>query len=314
VNLRFCVFSYNRGRFLHNCVQSIEQCAPGQVLTVYDDGSDDAETLKVLAALNERHTVVLPRRAAGSAKHGGLYANMQRALDEQPAGSIVCFVQDDMQLVRHLGSDELDAIQAHFAAAHPAGLLHPAFLKGSNREADRVDIRYDPAAAGYFCDRHGRSAGAYYSDILIASVDQLRQINWRFGQRESDNEQLARTCLPQMQHLLHPFVAWLPAVPAWRGRTRTLGLRLAQRLGRCGFHPLGILGETQRAAFLQRDPAVLPVAEDFLAVLPAAQDRADADADAGPVPEPWQYHPLQGRRLLKLLDSLERGLRKRWFY
>jgi hypothetical protein len=41
VSLRFCVFSYNRGRFLQNCVRSIELCAPGQPITVYDDGSDD---------------------------------------------------------------------------------------------------------------------------------------------------------------------------------------------------------------------------------------------------------------------------------
>lgn len=302
MSLRFCVFSYNRGRFLQNCVSSIELCAPGQPITVYDDGSDDGRTQQVLAAISERHSVVQPSRAAGSGKHGGLYANMQRALDEQPAGSIICCIQDDMQLVRPLHAAEFEAIRQHFAAARPAALLHPAFLKGSNRAADLVDIRYDAGAGGYFCDRHGRSAGTHYSDILLASADQLRAIGWRFGQRESDNEQRARATLPPMLHLLHPFVAWLPAVPAWRGRTQTLGLRLAQRFNQCGFHPLDILTESQCSALLQRDPAVLPVAEDFLTVA------------EGTVPEPWHYHPLQGQRLLKLLDSVERSLRKAWPY
>jgi hypothetical protein len=298
VSLRFCVFSYNRGRFLQNCVRSIELCAPAQPITVYDDGSDDVQTQQVLAAISERHRVVLPSHVAGSGKHGGLYANMQRALDEQPPSATVCFIQDDMQLVRRLDAAELADIQAHFAAARPAGLLHPAFLKGSNRVADRRDIRYDIAARGYYCDRHGRSAGTHYSDILLASADQLREIGWRFCPRESANEQQARTALPQMLHLLHPFVAWLPAVPAWRGRTQTLGLRLAQRLNQCGFHPLDILTELQRAALLQRNPAVLPVAEDFLTTA------------GGAVPEPWHYHPLQGQRLLKVLDSVERRIRK----
>ncbi len=300
MSLRFCIFSYNRGQFLENCVHSIEQCAPGQPITVYDDDSDDPATRQALAAIKQRHRLVTPPQAPGFGKHGGLYANMQRALDDQPAGAIICFIQDDMQLVRRLDDAELAAIRAHFDAARPAPLLHPAFFKGANRAADLADARFDAAAGGYFCDRHGRSVGAHYSDILIASADQLREIDWRFGRRESDHEQLARARLPQMLHLLNPFVAWLPAVPAWRGRTRTLGLGLAQRLNRCGFHPLGILTETQRARLVQRDPAILPVAEDFLA---AAKD---------PLPAPWQYHPLQGRRLLKLMDSVERRLRRPW--
>lgn len=299
MSLQFCIFSYNRGQFLENCVRSIEQCAPGQPISVYDDDSDDPDTRQVLATIRQRHTLVTPSQAPGFGKHGGLYGNMQQALDDQPPGTIICFLQDDMQLVRKLENAELAAIRAHFDSARPASLLHPAFLKGANRAADLADIRFDAAAGGYYCDRHQRSAGSHYSDILIASVDQLRETGWRFGGRESDNEQLARSRLPQMLYLLNPFVAWLPAVPAWRGRTRTLGLRLAQRRNRCGFHPLGILSETERARLLQRAPAVLPVAEDFLV------------AANGPVPEPWQYHPLQGRRLLKLMDSVERRLRRR---
>ncbi len=264
MSLQFCVFSYKRGRFLQNCVASIERCAAGYPVTVYDDGSDDLDTRQVLALIGERHTVVQPSRAVGNNKHGGLYANMQRALDAHAAGTIVCFIQDDMQLVRRLDAAEVESIRTHFAAQRPAALLHPAFLKGSNRAADLVEVHYDATAGGYRCARHRRSAGAHYSDILLASVDQLRELGWRFLPRESDNEQQARALLPPMLHLLHPFVAWLPAVPAWRGRTQTLGLRLAQRWNHCGFHPLNMLTETQRSMLMQRDPAVLPVAEDFL--------------------------------------------------
>ena len=49
--LQFCVFSFNRGRFLEHCVRSIERCAPTAAVHIYDDASDDPDTLAALARL-----------------------------------------------------------------------------------------------------------------------------------------------------------------------------------------------------------------------------------------------------------------------
>jgi len=297
--MQFCVFSYNRGRFLEHCVQSIERCAPHCSLTVYDDDSDDPHTREVLERIGQRHRVV-PFRGRRAGKHGGLYANMQAALDDQEAGALVCFIQDDMQLVRRLDEAETTACAEHFRSSATPALLQPAFLKARETRGNKGAVRFDEGDDCYYCERWESSAGAHYSDILIASVDVLRSIGWRFGPREAANETEARRHFPPLRYLRHPFMAWLPGVPAWRGRVQTFGLRLGQKLSHCGFHPLEILTEDERQAFLMRDPSRLPVAEDWLRC-------------TGPTPpSPWAYHPLQDRRWLARLDSVERRLRS-WF-
>jgi glycosyltransferase involved in cell wall biosynthesis len=300
MKLHFCIFAYNRGRFLANCVRSIELCAPGSSVTIYDDNSDDPATLEVLAELALRYPNSRPLVAGRQSKHGGLYANMQRALDEQAPGSIVCFMQDDMQLVRKLEQAEIDGLNAHFSRTENPSLLQPAFLKGGERSWMQEAFRFDESANGYLCERHERSAGLHYSDICIASVDQLRALDWQFKPREKDNEMTARTVLPKLLYVRNPFLAWLPSVPAWRGRMRTLGLRLGERLKQCGFHPLRLMSEDECTAFLGRDPAILPIAEDFLV------------PEHGDIPQPWVYHPLQDSRWLKHLDSTERRIRGLW--
>ncbi len=294
-----CVFSFNRGEFLRNCVASIERCLPGCSLTVFDDNSDDPVTRDVLAAIADRHTVVRPDAAdAASSKHGGLYANMQAAFERQRPGSIVCFLQDDMQVVRPVSAAEIASLRGHLVAAPDAGLLQPTFLKGCNRATDGPLTRTAPDSPGYHVDRLASSAGAWYSDVLIASVDKLRAVNWTFLPRESSNERQAREMLNQIVYLKNPFAAWLPLAPAYRGKTRTFALRHAERSSRSGFYPLREMSAEETKAFVDRDAAVLPYAEDFLSVT------------NGTVPEPWIYHPLQGRRLLKTLNSIELKLRR----
>jgi hypothetical protein len=291
--MQFWVFSYNRGEFLQNCVNSIAQCAPQCPVTIFDDDSTDPATLEVLAALATRHTVRRPTASAGAGKHGGLYANMQAAFAATPDADLFCFLQDDMQLVRPLLSAEIGTLGAMLEDATSPRFLQPAFMKGADRKRHAGLVRFDAATAAYLIDRHHHSAGAWYSDILVGHAGRLRQAGWHFLPGEAANEQQARQQLGQLLYLKNPFAAWLPNVPAWRGKTRTLGLRLAHRAGNCGFHPLCSLSQQQAAAFVARDPAQLPYAEDWLTL------------GEGKLPEPWRYHPLQGRRALKLLNSLE---------
>lgn len=294
----FCVFSFNRGQFLKHCVESIERCAPTSTVSIYDDASDDRETRQVLADLGSRHSVVESTADTRNGKHGGLYSNMQRAFEDQPGNGIVCFIQDDMQLVRKLSESEIELMAMQLEQRGPR-FLHPAFLKGCNRAADSEEMRYEQELGGYLCNRFGRSAGAHYSDIHISSVAQLRLTEWCFLDKEALNEQQARGTLQQMLILRNPFVAWLPNVPAWRGRTRTLALRRAERKHRSGFYPIRFMSTKEETEFLERSPHQLPVAEDYLELYQQN------------LSEPWQYHPLQNERLYKALDSVERRLRKR---
>lgn len=295
--LQFFVFSFNRGEHLLNCLRSLERCAPQCPVTIVDDNSTDPATMAVLAGLDGHHRIVRPGHSRAS-KHGGLYANMQSAFEACPADTLFCFLQDDMQLVRRLDAQDL----AHFAAVLDGSplpcLLQPAFMKGSDRRRHQGLIRYRSDSDAYCIDRLRHSAGAWYSDILLGSAGRLRQAGWQFLPSEAANEQQARRNLGQLLYLKNPFVAWLPNVPAWRGKQQTLGLRLAHRSGNCGLHPLRCLDAPQTAEFLTREPEKLPYAEDWLELVGTS------------LPKPWAYHPLQGRRLLKWLNSLELKLRR----
>lgn len=294
----FAIFSYNRGEFLENCVTSIERCAPGCGITVFDDHSDDEATQRALEAVGARHDVVRPPAAADAGKHGGLYANMQAALERFDADDEVCFLQDDMQLVRELGTADFDGFARYFDDHEGAAFIQPAFFKGCNRDSDTALTRFDPATGGYVVDRMDRSAGACYSDIHVMRPGVLRAAGWRYQNRESLNERQAREHFRQMMYLRCPFAAWLPHAPAWRGKTRTWALRRGEQLAACGLYPYRYLSDEENTRFFERSPGVLPFAEDFLRLV---------DAE---LPQPWIYHPLQGRRLLKHLNSAELKLRR----
>lgn len=111
--LQFAIFSFNRGRFLQHCVDSIERFAPECSVHVVDDGSDDPHTRRVVDTLAQRHRVTIADKA-GTTKHGGLYTNMQYALDSAKPDQPLCFLQDDAQLVRPLEAEDFDAINRFF--------------------------------------------------------------------------------------------------------------------------------------------------------------------------------------------------------
>lgn len=299
--MQFIVFSYNRAAFLENCVASIERCAPGSAITIFDDNSESERTRYILKVLSNRHEVVHGRSdESADHRHGGLYANMQRAFERLDKGSVFCFLQDDTQLVREITSEELTGIAAYFDSFPDAAFLQPAFFKGCNRHSDQPLTRFASDKGGYQVDRTARSAGAFYSDILIARKSNLLSVGWKFHNGESANEKQARRKLKQLIYLRNPFVAWLPYVPAYRHKSSTLALRLGHKLSRSGLYPIRYMLDEERAYLLGRDPSILPFAEDFLSTRGAV------------LRKPWIYHPLQGRRVLKILHSVEVALRRPW--
>lgn len=290
--MNFYIFSFNRGRFLDNCVTSVERFAPDALIFIYDDQSDDPGAIRVLDRLSRKHQVI-PNNPDVSDKHGGLHANMQAAFNAMPDDEWFCFMQDDMQVVRPVTFDDIAYVDEFFTRYPNAGFLHPGFLKGCNRERDIGLIRYDPSMGVYFRRQGKNSAGTYYSDIMISNSSRLRSRAWRFDRREAKSEKSAKASFSEMGFMLNPFVMWLPSVPAYRGKKKTFALRYAEKLQKAGFYPLIDMTVNDVTKLMRRDPAVLPVAEDFLRC-------TNPDIE-----KPWAYYPLQKRRLLKLIDRLE---------
>lgn len=288
--LHFLVFSFNRGDFLKNCVHSIQQCAPHASISIWDDNSDDSLTLQVLDELSSSCEIKQPNQQAAefSQLHGGLYGNMQSAVEALSGNPLICTIQDDMQVVRPVSEAEVSQWRDLYNDKHFSGLFQPGFIKRA-KEA----INYVPEWDGYHIDRMHRSAGAYYSDLFLTQRDLLIKADWRFYDNEARNEQQARQHFSQMVFMKNPFIAWLPGVPAWRGRKRTWALRFAERQRKCGLYPFRIMNEETAKQFCERPHDDIPLAENHLSF-------------SGPsLPRPWFYHPLQRRNILRQINKLE---------
>jgi len=300
--MHFCVFSYNRGPFLRNCIASIERCVDAPVITVFDDDSDDPETRAILDDIAGRHEVRGTAAASATThKCGGLYGNMQAALDSAPADSLLCFVQDDTQLVRPLDEADFAQIQGFFANDPKAAFLQSAFLLAINRQRNEAITTYDADRYCYYRTSGKQRVGIHFSAISICHTQRLRDAQWEFKPRERDNDEQAATLFGKMGFMRDPFVVWLPNVPAYRGKVKTMALKFAERQRKCGLYPIEYLSQQENDAFRARDAQqALPVAEDYLTL-----------ADGHSLPEPWTIYPLQGSSSLKLASRIELKLRGR---
>ena len=263
MDFQVCIFSYNRGPFLDNCARSVERMAPNWPMKIYDDGSDDPETLAVCEKYEG--AVLNPRTDEG--RYGGLHVNMQRALDEAEA-EFVFFTQDDHQMVRPVDEHDVRYIRDYFDHFPEAALLDPTFLRGHRRRSICRQLRIWPDFPGYYQvigERwKRRSVTMYYTDVVVVHVGRLREAKWTFLTGETANADKAREYFPRMTRMAHPFSMNVPEVPVYRGKTKTFGVSLAERLVGRGVKPYRTMTPDEVARMRGRDLSVYPFAEDFL--------------------------------------------------
>jgi len=299
-DLYFCLFSYNRAKFLENCVKSIESCSPSSPIMVFDDESTDPATIAVIEKLRTKHTVIQPSeldknkfsQLNNQSKFGGLYNNMQLAIELLPDNQLFCFIQDDMQCVRKVHKEEISHINSLFDN-YDIGFLHQSFLKASNRERDELSTYWHEEHGVYYRDNPKQSAGIFFSAIFISRTDVLQKHNWSFENREKINGYKAQKRFGKMAFMKNPFCLWLPGCPVYRGKKKTLAIRIAEYLSPPGFHPIKILDDKEARVFETRANKSLPFAEDFLTL------------ERSQFKKPWTYSSLQGRSLLKSLNRFE---------
>lgn len=292
-----CVFSFNRSRFLQHCIASIEQCAPHWRICVFDDNSDDPLTLWTLEQIRRKHQVIITSNLP-SRKHGGLYGNMQQALEAFQKEELMLCLQDDMQLVRSVTPHEERFVTKYFQTNSEAAFIQPCFLKGSTRARDQQSLRFDLDKGVYYREETGQSAGVHYSDVSLCCPKKLIAENWHYAESEPENDRQAAKAFGRIAHLFAPFAMWLPKAPAYRGKRKTLALKVAEKRRKCDFYPFHYLTHAQERALFQRPPEILPVGEDFLASTTSETEK------------PWVYYPLQGSRWLKTMNNVELAINR----
>lgn len=294
------VFSFNRGAHLENCVASIDRHAPRASVRIIDDDSDDPDTCAILERLAVDHDVLVCRESEPTgSKVGGLYPNMQRALDDLPDGRLFSFFQDDMQMVRDLEPEDLDTMQGFFEADARNAFIGHAFLRGYRRASIGPDLRLDPATSTYRRELPKGGWGAWFSAIHTSRTDRLREAGYRYASSEKLNDALAGEQFNRLGMLCNPIATCLPAVPVHRHKSKTWSQGLAGRLGQEGLYRVVPLSDAEVNAMRSRDlDHALPWSEDFLITDPPAPQN------------PWTYSGFQGRRWLKHLHRIELGLRR----
>lgn len=291
----FFVFSYNRGPHLRNCVESIEICAPKHRIIIYDDASNDPETIQILGEIAKKHEVRTRDDKKSGDQHGALYTNMQRAVDSLEEVTLICFLQDDTQLIRPIDDQDLEFLNNQFDQFPNAGFLAPVFQKRITRQRTLDRFIYRDDRGVYVCEHRSNKqvAGVYYSDISVTRSDRLRSVDWKFVPGEFENEQQAKQNFLEMGYLFAPFAMWLPNPPAYRNKKKSFTFRLAEVVNKAGFYPFNIMDESAIQRLRSRPTDQVPIAEDFLTVKVKG------------LKSPWIYDPLRRYRLLRKLAKLE---------
>lgn len=266
IDLAIYVFSFNRGQFLENCLQSVEACASGAPVTVIDDRSDDAYTLAVLKTFGRKLRVVTAGEAQISEhKTGGLYNNMRFAFnDARDSGKrFVLFLQDDMQLVRPILRRDITGAAAFFDVNPNAAELHTCFMK--RYYADRDEQLTKPDASGEAYLRPSSYPGfSGFSAVGLFDIERVSELFGELQQGEYSNNEFAQKNGIQMGISTRPFMMWLPYPISHRGKHRNFPLQLVESLAGCGYYPYQIMTEERVARLLGRPLDQRPYAEDWL--------------------------------------------------
>ena len=291
------VFSYNRGDFLKNCVDSLLRHAPDSRICIVDDRSTCPDTQAYLSALPPGVELMLGQVKDG-ARHGGLYNNMQLALDNSRS-ELVFFIQDDMQVVRDIDQQDQDYIEAFFAQYPDAAFLHPMFLRGRRTRRDRRITQLADNFPVYFRHQPEKKTqrDLSYVDGVIAHAGRLKAKDWQFVEGEAANADQAAPLFGKMGIWPHPVAMFLPEVPVYRGKHKTRAVQLAERWA--GTEPKAFLPMTaeQVASMRSRDLLILPVAEDFLQC-------------SVPVKRPFHYSVVNVYPALRAWHKLTQWLRR----
>jgi glycosyltransferase involved in cell wall biosynthesis len=291
-NLEIAIFSYNRGAYLENCVSSVLRNMPSVPYLVYDDGSDEPATVSYLQSLGEQ---VRHMKSASDDRHGGYYSNMQNALQACQADYLL-MLQDDLQIVRPFGANDLNKLHQVFEANPDAALISPLFMKGSKRNYFQQRYRADENLRCYrwLADpEETNKVPQKYADIALLHVGRLRERSWQFAASEADNGLLADQLWADMIQAAEPWIFYVPEEPAYRGRVLTFGAKLAAKMAGNQVKAFRDMSLQETLAFAQRPLSVYPFAEDFVNTIDPH------------VRKPYKFNVYRTRLLPLILNKLE---------
>ncbi|MEP9388929.1 glycosyltransferase [Mesorhizobium sp. KR9-304] len=245
-----CVFSFNMGSTLDNCLSSTEALCGGIDVVIMDDNSVEPRTVKVIEKWKDRFKVFVNTDPKEGRKHGNLYRNIQKMFDyaRERGYRYLFMVQDDMQFVRPLTGEILAQYGRLFDADPKRLQVDPRFLK----RGQRVEIVKD----GYV-----KNDRASYVDVGIVHLDRLTESGWQMVEGERQNKR-ALAAMGYIRVLARtPVLMHVPFPPRYRNGSLKRSMLL--RRGSYSYYPMTA---SQIEHMDSRDPSSLPTYRRFLSV------------------------------------------------
>lgn len=267
---RCYVFSYNRGYFLENCLASLERFTTDFFdLVIIDDGSTDQKTVDVLKKYSQQCKIFFPKKAEGYLKTGGLYKNMNFALQDAQTNKVdfALFIQDDMQVVRKICKKDMERVQIFFNQNLDSAQLYTCFLKKCNKKWDDENTLLDISKNAYFRPIDGPRRSSF-SAIGLINVQRFMKIFGKLKQSEHHNDIMGREKKLKMGLYVYPFMMWLPFPISYRGGKRSFYHRIKEVIAKSGFYPYEEMSMLSQDRLFHRSLEHRPYAEDFLSCPP----------------------------------------------
>jgi len=264
------VFSFNRGIFLKNCLDSIKQCGLNIDVTVIDDNSDDPATHKILNTVEMDYGFELIKAEKSKTlekRLGGLYGNMNMALaiSKKKEKDYMLFIQDDMQFVRKVEPEDLSIIEKVFDDFEDIQQIQSCFLK--NLMVDRYKSLLSPLKENkcFVLDGNASDHGAF-SAVGVFYVPRFEKINGSFVAGERENHKISLRNNVKLAQLKHPFMMWLPYSTTYQSKKLNLKHKIIETIAQCGFYPIDIMDDATYKNMIDNKQEKLPIAEHWLKV------------------------------------------------
>lgn len=292
--------SYNRGKYLLNCVRSIQRNFQfNYELIVFDDGSNDPETVWILDKLMQEINVFRISADNKSKKHKGLYANMnhslQRAMDK--GFELLAIFQDDTQVIRLVTERELRRLN-DILDLPAIGSIVPLFFKKNHQKDYKNLLAYNQEYEFYYARSNSQMYLNGIADMGFFSVRKLAACGWEFENHETLNIKKGLEAGFKRVVLKNPFLAYLPWPETHRHRITNFNdwvTGLTDIWFRAGFHPFKDLSDEGRRKLFERPHEVIPFAEDYLELVEAVN-----------LTQPWNYYESSFPVRYKLKSMLKK--------
>jgi glycosyltransferase involved in cell wall biosynthesis len=298
--IEVAIFSYNRPDYLKNAIASVHRHMPAARLRIYDDCSDAPEMLDYLLTLGD---IVVRRDAPSHDRHGGLYANMNRALSDAECAFLM-MMQDDMQVVRPFDAGDLATLDRLFTRNPNRAFVCPMFMKADRKRRFRRELVPDADLRAYLSPTVAAMTSKNclsYFDVHIAHVGRLRAAGWQYlAEGEGHIRDRARAQFGAMPMMGDPFLFFCPEVPFFRHREQSIAAGLAGRFVGRDVKSFVDMTESDTAKLKSRDLSVWPFAEDFLT------------PNDPKVVRPFVYKDVNARLWLYALHKMEQWVQSKF--